>query len=193
VARQCIFIGTTNEAEYLGDSTGGRRWLPIRVGRIDIEAIRRDRDQLFAEAYVRYKAGETWHPDTDDFVKAATQEQSERTMQDPWLPPIESWVMASANRAKTHDPGWTTAEVLLHALDKSPAAMTKADQMRVAVILRELGLSPTRSRTQIGPSRIRRYRLARLDPASKNLEALSNSGPTLDPTSNEKAQRLDPE
>jgi putative DNA primase/helicase len=193
VPRQCIFIGTTNEAEYLGDSTGGRRWLPLRVGNIDVAAIRRDREQLFAEAHALYVAGETWHPDTADFVRAATAEQAERAMLDPWLQPIESWVMAPANRTKSTEPGWTTSEILLNALDKNANAMSKADQMRVAAILRELGLSPGRPRTEIGSSRVRRYRLDRLDQAPKLPNLLTNSGPTLDPTSPKITQRLDPE
>jgi predicted P-loop ATPase len=192
VPRQCVFVGSTNEVEYLGDSTGGRRWLPIRVGRIDLEAVERDRDQLFAEAFQRYSAGETWHPDTADLVRDATQEQAERAMLDPWMQPIEAWVMSLANRAKSTEPGWTTSEVLLHALDKNVSAMTKSDQMRVGAILRELGLSLGRPRTEIPSSRVRRYRLDRLDQSAKGAGALSYSGPASGPTSGEVGEEVGP-
>jgi predicted P-loop ATPase len=50
VHRQFVLVGTTNEEVFLCDSTGNRRYLPVRVSDIDIEALKRDREQLLAEA-----------------------------------------------------------------------------------------------------------------------------------------------
>lgn len=58
--RMCVFCGTTNENHYLRDNTGARRFWPIRIGVIDIEKIRTDRNQLFAEAVHLFKSGATW-------------------------------------------------------------------------------------------------------------------------------------
>lgn len=55
--RRCVFVGTTNEDTYLKDHTGGRRFWPIKIENIDLPAIRRDREQLFAEAVHYFKAG----------------------------------------------------------------------------------------------------------------------------------------
>lgn len=57
--RRCVFVGTTNEDTYLKDHTGGRRFWPIKTEDIDLPAIRRDREQLFAEAVHYFKAGMT--------------------------------------------------------------------------------------------------------------------------------------
>lgn len=50
-ARSCIFVGTTNDQEYLMDQTGNSRWWPVATaGMMDVDGIERDRDQLWAEA-----------------------------------------------------------------------------------------------------------------------------------------------
>jgi predicted P-loop ATPase len=54
--RQCIMIGSTNDKEYLKDDTGGRRFFPMpcTVDMIDIARLRRNIDQLWAEARAVY-------------------------------------------------------------------------------------------------------------------------------------------
>src|SRR5208283_3207337 len=78
VPRSCVFAATTNDNTPLTDETGGRRYWSVTCGKIDIEALHRDRAQLWAEAYAQYRAGETWHVDFEEFQQALTEEQESR-------------------------------------------------------------------------------------------------------------------
>ena len=89
--RQCICIGTTNSERYLKDETGGRRFLPLRCGRIGLDRAGRDRDQLWAEATALYRGGAQWWPDADE-LQAARTEQAERYAEDIWADDIAAFV-----------------------------------------------------------------------------------------------------
>jgi hypothetical protein len=91
VKRQFIAIGTTNNREYLKDQTGNRRFWPVEINRFDIESLRRDRDQLWAEAAAREAKGESirLNPSLWD---AASVEQSERTVTDPYREALEHYL-----------------------------------------------------------------------------------------------------
>lgn len=81
--RTAVFCGTTNDGGYLADPTGGRRFWPVTVGRIDLDRLRQDAAMIWAEAVVRYKAGERWWFDDDDvrdqrLLAIAQREQEKR-------------------------------------------------------------------------------------------------------------------
>jgi hypothetical protein len=65
--RTCLAF-TTNDVEFLQDATGNRRYWTVSVvcDRIDIEALRRDRDQLLAEALARLNGGEQHWPTPEE-------------------------------------------------------------------------------------------------------------------------------
>ena len=80
--RSCVIAGTTNSEHYLKDETGGRRFWPVRCGRIDLDGIERDRNQLWAEAVYRWRAGEKWWLTDEADLVAAAEAQEERRERD---------------------------------------------------------------------------------------------------------------
>jgi predicted P-loop ATPase len=81
--RRCIFIGSTNDDEYLKDTTGNRRFWPFTPGDIDVEALRRDRDQLWAEAVSIEAGGEELFIPEELWPEAQERQQS-RMSSHPW-------------------------------------------------------------------------------------------------------------
>ena len=130
VPRQSIFIGSTNSDKYIRDETGGRRFWPIACGLIDIDALDRDRDQLWAEAVQLYYAGVQWWLDAAETVHA-TAEQEARRVEDAWEPVIEAWVDGKSSV--------NVGEILsdLFGIDRSRWA--QPDQNRVGRCLAALG------------------------------------------------------
>jgi predicted P-loop ATPase len=147
--RQCVFAGSVNHSTYLRDETGGRRFWPVGCTRILIDDLARDRDQLWAEAVARYRAGERWWLDTAELNAAAEQEQADRYEGDAWEGPITKWIQEKDSLS--------IDEILTGCLDKAKGTWTQFDKTRVARCLRALGWE----RYKAGPRSGRecRYRL----------------------------------
>lgn len=125
--RQCVFAGTTNKDDWATDPTGGRRFWPIRCGEINLAGLKAAREQLFAEALVRYRAGESWWYTPD----STTEVQRDRHADDPWTDTVLAWLMGR--------PDATSTEILLQALKFKEADIARTEQNRIGNILRHAG------------------------------------------------------
>ncbi len=80
--RQVVFVGTTNEANYLTDTTGNRRFWPVGVTRPpDLEWLAANMEQMLAEAVHRVEAMERFWPTRDEQRLLFDLQQSERTVE----------------------------------------------------------------------------------------------------------------
>ncbi len=147
--RQCVFAGTTNSGEWGQDETGGRRYWPVKCeGKIDVDALARDRDQLWAEAVAKYRAGEIWWLADDELVKDALAEQEARFVADPWQEGIDGFLDRFESTS--------VQEILAEHLKLDKSATTQAHSNRVARCLRALGWE--RYLVREGKAREWRYR-----------------------------------
>lgn len=127
-ARRGVWAGTTNESDWNTSDTGARRFWPVRCGRIDLDYLQRYREQLFAEAVFRFKAGEPWW-DIDPVL--AREQQDARLDHDEWTGQILSYC---ALRYEV-----TVGEILQDVISIPLKDMGKSEQMRVASILKRAG------------------------------------------------------
>jgi len=129
--RRCVFIGTTNQDSYLRDETGNRRFWPVRVGKIDLAALKHDRDLLWAEALYHYNKGKKWYL-TEDEGKLAATVQQDRVSEDIWQA-----ILQKEFEDKTEVAIAEAAAAVGLIVEKQ----NRAEQNRIVSILKALGFN----------------------------------------------------
>ena len=154
--RTVVFFGTSNSDAYLVDPTGGRRFWPFKTKRrVDIEGLKRDREQLFAEAYQAYCNSNPWWftDDEADLIATARSEQAARVAPDSWFDVLEAW-LADKNDV-------SVIECAVGPLGKTATTVSQKDQNRIAAILKDQGFEQFRAnRSGKRPMRYRRIILS---------------------------------
>jgi len=154
--RRTVFFATTNDDEYLKSQTGNRRFWPVTTGRIDLEALRRDRDQLWAEAAVHEARGDSVAL-PERLWKVAGEEQDRRREGDDWFELIARYVDEKAKNDVT------VTDVLCDNqwIQRKPDMVSRADAMRAGAILKRLKF--TRYHKRIADGFAWRYKRAGVD------------------------------
>jgi hypothetical protein len=137
--RRLVFFGTTNKQEFLADETGNRRWLPVKVGQVDVQAIERDRLQLWAEGRELFL---TLGVDYQSAELLGAEVHGDHMMHDSWETVVREWLdepdpltnetLRSRNFLPTH-------EILVNALKFEPRLIKRFDEMRICNVMRALG------------------------------------------------------
>ncbi len=131
--RRFVMIGTTNRNQFLVDSTGNRRFVPLEIGSnflIPWKQISEERDSLWASAVQAYRAGESYEFNSGEIAQIAEYIQ-EFGDPDPWMEKISHYVSLKEEV--------TAAEVLTKALDLDPRQQGRREARRVADVIQTLG------------------------------------------------------
>lgn len=145
VPRRCAFAATTNENEYFKDTTGNRRFWPVDTGRLDLDGLKRDRDQLFGEAVHMMRAGVKHWPTRDQQVLIINEQQENREIPDVWHGRVYEYLEGIDSDGKPTLAGKrnrvTARELLTKGLhyELSKLGPAKQESMRISAIMRKLG------------------------------------------------------
>ncbi len=133
LSRRFVLIGTTNRNQFLVDSTGNRRFVPLEVGgafQIPWKKLVEERDSLWAAAVQAYRSDVGYEFNSGE-IAAISEYIQEFGDPDPWLDKIATYV---AIREEV-----TAADVLTHALELDPRNQGRREGRRVADVLQSMG------------------------------------------------------
>ena len=137
-ARRHIFVGTTNEPEFLEDISGGRRFLPIMVqGEIDLDFVRANLGQLVGEAARLQSQGAGINLPREVWTLAGKHQEAARsTSATEEL--LRDWYACDEN-----DVYVPAAEIVRRLADERQTTSHKA----IASVMRRIGYQPDRTMT----------------------------------------------
>lgn len=154
-ARRCVFFGTSNRSDFLRDVTGARRFLPLEVaGRCDVDALERDRDQLWAEGHYVFSNFGVQHETAERLAADVHADFSEH---DVWQDAVNTWLNTPCpfNESRPADQPHTTVHEALSGIGVATHQQSPKAQARMAAVLKRLGFEAVNVR--VGGVRSRRY------------------------------------
>jgi Virulence-associated protein E/Bifunctional DNA primase/polymerase, N-terminal/Primase C terminal 2 (PriCT-2) len=139
--RRTVFFATTNREDYLQSDTGNRRFWPVTTGHIDLDGLRRDRDQLWSEAAACEARGDSIVL-PEALWSAAAEQQEARMAGDDWLELIARWLSEKNHANVSATQVLCDNQYILRRAD----AVTSSDCRRVARIMKQLNWEHRRMR-----------------------------------------------
>lgn len=146
--RRCIFVGTTNNRQFLKDKTGNRRFYPVEVHCVGYELYDREQEcrdyilQCWAEARDRMKAGQM-PPFADRSLVEEYRAAQDEAMEDDWrIGAVEKYLNSKPIGAIV-----CIREIMRNALSEradSPRDPSPKDSQEISTIM---NLFPEWSRT----------------------------------------------
>jgi hypothetical protein len=132
--RRFLLIGTTNDEEFLPADSEHRRWLPLHTSQVDVAAIKRDREQLWAEALEIWMADGIHWQGMDELAADARKNAAGS---DSWIEEISVWLGDNpVAYVRLHD-------VMASAIGLDIRHTNRSHELRVGRALRELGYERT--------------------------------------------------
>lgn len=129
--RQSVFCGSSNKMAYLFGEDGNRRFWPIKCEKIDIPWLKANKDQLFAEAIVRWRNGEQLFLNEELYGMAKRIQSQKLSVNEVWCEIIERYLIGRDEV--------TMAELLKECLKLEPKELhNRAYLINVGRILKKL-------------------------------------------------------
>lgn len=133
IPRTCIFIGTTNEPDYLKDTTGNRRYLPLYMKLPRGEMHDREKEikeyilQCWKEALYKYKNGETYLTIPNKYYNLITAEHERAMVEDLGLQNLKNYLDEKEIGYRV-----CSKEILAEVYKKLTKEMSRADTSMIA-------------------------------------------------------------
>ena len=131
--RRFVMIGTTNRNQFLVDSTGNRRFVPLEIGtqfQIPWQKLINERDSIWSAAVAAYR-GNIGYEFNSGEIAAISEYIQEFGDPDPWIDKVAGYVSIREEV--------TAAEVLSNALELDPRSQSRREGRRVADVLQSMG------------------------------------------------------
>jgi len=153
--RPSVLVGTTNSSSFLNDPTGDRRFWVIEIPEehtIDLQWVKHNRDQLWAQAKEMYAQGETWWL-TDDETVTSNCRNSRFRRPDALHEAVLEFINSQptmANLTKTakyeDDEGFTMKQLVSIGLDKKLADIKSYESVSITSYLAKMGYIKVQAR-----------------------------------------------